>query len=310
MFLFVALALTFVLVPSPVTPSAALTQTGVLSYHAAVPVSDTYPTGEVVTGDPVFTKLLDTLGVSFHYGTDAPRASVRGTARLDAALSTANGWHTTLPMVAPTPLIAGASDLTGTLDLARIHSLTSSVGKATGLDAGTVDVIVSASVRVSVNGDKPVMYKSQLPFQLTALELSLSGAKPSPSSQGPAITSTSALGPTPPTDQTGTALRQIRLGLFAALLLAVGAMVVLWPAGEDDRAVRVAPRVRAVGLQNPNTPRIQLADLTALEDLAECLGCPIVESDRWEAAVTSDALYWAPIPQQPPTEPTAPAQAA
>ncbi|MCU1461321.1 MAG: hypothetical protein JWO37_1396 [Acidimicrobiales bacterium] len=310
----VALGMTFVLAPHPVSPVGGPTQTGALSYHAAVPISDTYPTGTISTGDPVFVKLVQALGVSFHYATDTPPGSVRGTARLDAAVSTVSGWHTTLPMVAPTALVGGAADMNGTLELARIQALATSVEKATGLGFGTLDVDVTASVDVSFNGAKPLLYSSHLPLQLSTLELTLSGVKPSPSPHGPAVTSTVALDP--PSSlarhQPGTVPQQIRLGLLAALILCVGTTVVMWPpsaVSDDDRAGGGAQRVRAVGLQRSNTTRVQLADRAALERLAARVGCPIVDvDDGLSAVVTADSLYWV-APQALPAESGAPVPA-
>jgi signal peptidase I len=225
-----ALAASFALAPPRPPPVAARTQTASFGYRAATPLSDTYPTGEVVTGDPVFTRLVDAVDLTFGYTTDAPRASARGTARLDVALSTPSGWHTTLSVVPPTDLVAGAVDVSGTLDVARIQQLASSVATATGLDAGLVDVIVSASVDLSVDHAKPVTHTSRLPFKLTAFALTMSGPAPTASPKGAGFSTTTPIGhrPTAP-DASAHARRQLRQGLLAALLLSVGTTVVLWP---------------------------------------------------------------------------------
>ena len=56
--LLAALGLSFGL-NSAAANTPAYTQTGVFTYQAHPPVSDTYPTGHVVTGDPVFVKTPD-----------------------------------------------------------------------------------------------------------------------------------------------------------------------------------------------------------------------------------------------------------
>jgi hypothetical protein len=179
----------------------------------------------------VFTYQAHALGVSFHYSTNAPPAAVHGTVRLDAALSDAMGWHSTLPMAAPTPLKAGGVHLAATPDLRRIQSLATSVASQTGLGAVPVNVAVTASTVVAVGSAKPVQYTSQLPFQLTTLELTMAGAKVSPSTHGLAVVSTSPLTPTASvTHHSDAAHRDIRLDLLVLLLLAVAATAVIWPA--------------------------------------------------------------------------------
>ena len=210
--------------------AAAYTQTAVLTYQAKTPVSNTYPTGQVATGDPVFTKLLNRLDVTFHYTTNAPAAAVHGTVRLDAVLSTGSGWHTSLPLVAPTPLTAGEAHMTSILDLSRIQALAASVAKASGVWIGTIDVAVTASGTITVGSATPAAYSTQLPLQLTPVELTLSGATTNPSPQGPAVVSTTPrLIPASPIHHSNGVSHQIRLALLALLLLAVAGTAVVWP---------------------------------------------------------------------------------
>lgn len=227
----VGVALTFA---SP-RPAASATpvrssQTGVLAYHADVPVSDTYPTGTLVTGDPVFTNLLDSIAVSFHYATDAAPASVHGTVGLELDVSAPSGWHTSLPLVAATELVAGTLGVTGTVDLRRILTLADRVAEATGVGAGaTLDVTVIATASVSVDEAEPVAFRSQLPFKLTPLTLTLSGVKPSASPLGPVVSSSTALDVSAPARQSEPAPNRIRLVLLAVLLVCATATLLLWP---------------------------------------------------------------------------------
>jgi signal peptidase I len=269
--LLVALSLSFGL-SSAATNTPAYTQTGVFTYQAHPPVSDVYPTGHVVTGDPVFVRLLTVLGVSFHYSTNAPHTAVHGTVRLDAALSDAMGWRSSLQMVSPTPLKAGSADLTATLDLSRIQSLATSVADQTGLGAVPINVAVTASAVVTVGSAKPVHYTSQLPFQLTNLEATMAGAKASSSTHGLAVVSTSPLTPTASHGSTtGAAHRDIRLGLLALLLLAIAATAVIWPATAEG-ATRDAEYTRIEVLESARpTNQTQLANWDALEQVAHRL---------------------------------------
>lgn len=236
--LLVAVALSFVLASQapPHSVNSMSTQTGVLTYQAKVPLSDTYPTGRIETGDPVFVKLLKTLGVSFQYSTHAPPGAVHGVGWIDAVLSEASGWHTNFSIAPPTPLLAGKVGLTGTLDLVGLQNLADRVAKATGMTSGTLDITVTASTRVTVHGSKPITYSSQLPLELTPLELTLAGAKPSSSTYGPAVTSTVSLSPASPASShpSGSGSDGPRLALLAAFLLCVGATVVAWPTSGDD----------------------------------------------------------------------------
>lgn len=229
----IGVALTFA---SP-RPAASATpvrssQTGVLAYHADVPVSDTYPTGTLVTGDPVFTNLLDTVTVSFHYTTDAAPASVHGTVGMELDVSAPSGWHTRLPLVPATALVAGTSDVTGTVDLHRILALADRVAEATGVGAGaTLDVTVIATADISVDEAEPIAFGLQMPFKLTPLTFALSGVKPSASPQGPVVSSTTALdAPAPaPARQPGPTPNRTRLVLLAVLLVCATATLLLWP---------------------------------------------------------------------------------
>ena len=163
------------------------------------------------------------------------------------------GWHSTLPMVAPTPLKAGGANVAATLDLSRIQSLATSVATQTGLGAVPVNVAVAASAVVAVGSAKPVKYTSQLPLQLTNLEASMAGAKVSPSTHGLAVVSTSPLTRRRRCAPLQRHARDFRLGLLALLLLAVAATAVIWPAATDGGTTRdIAPEpIEAPELANP-----------------------------------------------------------
>lgn len=290
-----ALALSFPLAPAPrVAPAPAkpVNQTGVLTYQAKALVSDTYPTGEIATGDPVFLKLVNTLGVSFHYSTDGPPEAVTGTAHLDAELSNTSGWHTTLPLVAPTPLAAGAADLTGTLDLARIQGLADSVAKATGAGGGVVDVTVTASAAVSLGGAAPKTFTSELPLKLTSVSLTPSSkVTPVPTAHGPGVSSTSPLTtPAKPAPKPADSMHGLRIALVVALLAGLAATALIWPSTPANAGTVRTP---IVGADLAGTARIQIADRGALDALAARLDAPVIESDNgWQAVLAPGVVYW------------------
>lgn len=221
--------------PAASATPARSSQTGALAYHADVPVSDTYPSGRVVTGDPVFTNLLDSITVSFHYTTDASSAEVRGTAGLELTVSAPSGWHRSFPLVPTTELVAGTVDLTAPVDLRLIRALADRVAEATGVGVGaTLDVTVQATASVGVDAADPVAFGLQLPFKLTPLALTLSGVNPSASPlRGPVVSSTTALDEPAPAVRKGPTPNRIRLGLLAVLLLFAMATLLLWPRRAD-----------------------------------------------------------------------------
>jgi hypothetical protein len=247
-FVLIGVALTFAS-PRPAAPAKPVrsSQTGVLAYHADVPVSDTYPTGALVTGDPVFTNLLDSVAVSFRYTTDAAPASVHGTVELELDVAAPSGWHTSLPLVPATELVAGTVDVTGTVDLRRILTLADRVAEATGVGVGaTLDVTVMATASVSLDQADPVAFGLQLPFKLTPLTLALSGVKPSASPLGPVVSSTTAVAAPAPARRSGPTPNRVRLVLLAVLLVCATATLMLWPRRADGVA-------GIVGVTEPRT---------------------------------------------------------
>jgi signal peptidase I len=242
--LLIAVALVYALPSAPAVAAAVPpTQTGSFTYGADVPVSVTYPTGRLATGDPVFTKLLTTIAVTFRYSTTAVSGSVSGTVRLDADLSTPSGWHTTLPLVPPSAMVAGALNVTGALDLAQIQSLATAVAQDTGTGTAAIAVTIRASLSVSIDGAEPVTSTSELPFQLTALELALANVKPTPSPTGPVITTTTPLSTTAadPVHSPADVRHQATLGLLASLVLGVGTTIVIWPSTSIAEPSRSTP---------------------------------------------------------------------
>ena len=273
-------------------PLRVTTQTSALRYQATAPVSQTYPTGEIVTGDPVFTKLVDTVDVSFRYSTDAPAAEVRGTARLDVELSTSTGWQTTIPLVARSPLVDDRADLTKTLDLAAVQRIADEVATETGVGTGPVDIAVVASTTVTVGDAEPVEGRSTLALQLTRQQLLYIGPELHPSVHGPALVTSNPLELGSPVAPPGRGAETLRLPLLMALLLSCGTTAVVWPT-RDGHAAPTA-RIAAMDIVAADRlTRIRLADRAALVRIASSTGTGIVHgNDGWEGVFTPDVLYW------------------
>jgi signal peptidase I len=282
--------------PKPAATAPSPTQTGTLAYGTAVPASETYPTGEIVTGDPVFTKLVNSLPVSFHYDTQAPPATVNGSVQLDAELSTQSGWHSTLPLAPPTPIANGAVNLTGTLDLGVVRDLADRVSQSTGLNNQQVDVAVKATGDITLAGHDPVAYEAELPFKLSTLSLTYSGPAPTPSDHGPVVSKTTPIDDSKPAKPAPADGRKpLSYGLLAALVLASGTTVVLWPSKDDEEVLErlTLTPTDALDLEPGDVTRIRLADRRALDTLAAKIGSPVMRfGETMLVVVAPDALYW------------------
>jgi hypothetical protein len=231
----VALGLSFLVgSPRPAPTPPTFSQTGVLTYHSSTAPSSTYPSGKVVTGDPVFLKLIDRLGISYFYSTDAPASWVRGTVGLSAVVAGQNGWQISLPLVRATPLKAGRLDLTTTLDLARIEAIANQVSESTGTYTGTLTVNVRAVSNISFDGAKPVSSMVDLPLMLSNVELTMSSGSAAQTAHGPAESHTSSLSTVSPPPRRSSSWHTIRVGLIGTLLLLIAATVAAIPSSESD----------------------------------------------------------------------------
>jgi signal peptidase I len=232
----IALVLALTIWPKPAVPvSPHFTQTGDLSYGASAPVSATYPTGRIGTGDPVFLKLVKRVSIMFTYTTDAPPASVRGTARLSAVVSSSDGWHTSLRLARPTAVRAGRARLSGTLDLPALLAVENSVTLATGVYMGELTVTVSAEAKVSFDGTAPVAVSAQLPLTLSPLEMTMSSSRTVQTAHGPAVTATTDLTHAAVPPRPSSAPHEVRLGLVGGLLLLIALTILVLPESSRDQ---------------------------------------------------------------------------
>lgn len=293
--LIVAFALTFVTHTTPASPPPA-TQTGTLGYSAAVPVSETYPSGRLQTGDPIFLRLLTDIGVTFHYSVTGDAGTTGGSARVDVDVSTPSGWRSRLAIAPPAPLKNGKADLAGVLDLGRVQSLTATVSQATGVPLGTISMNIIASVDTERPSASPSNYTIQLPMQLNALEATMANGKLTPSPEGPVVASTEAVGGLHTASRAHPrASQDIRFALLAALMGAAALTVLaghsVAPGTVSRRGVPL--RVRAVDLHFPDSPRIRVAHAETLEELATRFRQPLIEAGKgWSAVIAPNAVYW------------------
>jgi signal peptidase I len=128
----------------------AYTQRAALTYRASVPASPAYPTGELVTGDPVYLALVPALDVAGSYRlTTSAAAALGGTRAVDAVLSTPDGWSRTMPLVPSSPFSGNAFDVTAHLDLAEFTRVIRAVESATQVPIGGYTLTVRFDVHLA-----------------------------------------------------------------------------------------------------------------------------------------------------------------
>jgi signal peptidase I len=123
---------------------------GAFSYRAQAEPGPVYPAGSLTTGAPVFTRLVDTLGVAFRYrlATEAPE-DVHGTIRLDAVVSDTTGWKRTFP-VSPRHTFSGPTARTaGTFDVRAFEDLVTTARQQTAAPFASVSVELRPVVELS-----------------------------------------------------------------------------------------------------------------------------------------------------------------
>ncbi len=299
---FVALALlAFTRASSaPLPASIPYRQSGALSYTANADPGPAYPSGQAVTGDPLFTHVVDKVNLRFGYGfhTDAQHA-IAGKAWLSALVGSTSGWHATLPLGHVTYFRGNHALVTGTLDLssmlALIHRVEASTAvrssytltvmphvSATGTLGGlALHTTFSPPIRFTVNQLEVQPAVSASDSSTGASSASLEG-KPPPS-QFATTTSGSAsgrryqplyvsIGPARVSVATARAIALAGIVLIACALAVI--LVLVRPRRRDETAAiqsRYARLIVPVARvwQEPGVAVIDVADMEALVGIAE-----------------------------------------
>ncbi len=132
------------------THPVAYTQRAAFTYRASVLASPAYPTGNVVTGDPVYLALVPALDVAASYRvTTSAAVALRGTRSVDAVLSTPDGWSRTVRLVPAGPFRGNAFDVTAHLDLAEFARVIRDVAAATHVPIGGYTLTVRLDVHLA-----------------------------------------------------------------------------------------------------------------------------------------------------------------
>jgi signal peptidase I len=154
-------------------------QSGTLSYSANSTPGPTYPGDRAVTGDPLFTHLVNVVDLRFGYLFHAADPhTLRGTASLSATVASSSGWQTTLQLGAPTRFRGDHATATGHLDLASLLALLLRVETMTAVKGSATLTIVP---HVHATGHLAAMplqttFSPQIKFLLSPLELQPAGA--------------------------------------------------------------------------------------------------------------------------------------
>jgi signal peptidase I len=150
------------------------TQRGTFKYTAAAAPSPAYDDGRADTGEPVYLRLANTVGINFAYEFDAEVGAMDGTLALRAELSDGSGWRRTIKLAAPMQFHGAHTEGTATLELPAVEALLAEVRTATGAGASTytVDIIANVAVAGTLHGQRiNSELASQLGFHLDAIRL-------------------------------------------------------------------------------------------------------------------------------------------
>ncbi|HYB22360.1 MAG TPA: signal peptidase I, partial [Solirubrobacteraceae bacterium] len=109
-------------------------QSGTLTYTAQANPGPTYANGVAVTGEPLFTHVINTAELRFAYEFHSPTPSrLDGTAWLDAQIASSSGWQTTLRLGQPTHFQGEHALVSAPLGLSALEQLVRSVQDTTGV---------------------------------------------------------------------------------------------------------------------------------------------------------------------------------
>lgn len=284
-------------------------QSGTFTYSAAAAPGPAYVGDRAVTGDPLFTHVIDAVELRFRYRFHAASMhSLQGTASLYAAIASTNGWRTTLELGRPTyfrgdrALVTARLDLTSLLALLRRFETTTAVGGSYTL---TLVPHVSATGSLDVLPLR-TRFSPRIQFSLNQLEVqpvvsgSLAGGQ---SSASPFARSASGSVTGRRSQPLYLSLEVVRLSVATARAIVLGAIAIVVcallailafvrPRVRDESAVIQARYGRLIVpvarvWQQPGATVIDVADMEALVRIAEHYDRSILH----EAAAAGDAFW-------------------
>jgi signal peptidase I len=249
------------------------------SYTATVPASAAYDGTTVTAPQPVFRTLIDTVDVTYDY------AGRPGKIAVDAQLSTASGWRSTVHLSPAQPLAAEQQGRV-TLDLSALEARAEAAAAVTGIPAGSLTVTVIPRIWMDGGGQ----FAPELPLTLDALTLkpgSEEALTASTSSEQPGTGSgpaqLSALGRSLDVE---TARQASLAAVLLAGVLGLALLVLARRHGPVAEAERIRTRHKNLLLPvlpvalTPGRPVVDVPDIDALATLADRYGLLILHWQR------------------------------
>ena len=303
----------------PTPTSFPYTQGGSFSYSSSTVNGPAYPEGRVVTGDPVFIRLVHDVNVRFAYRFSAAAAHhIAGSASLDATITSSSGWSKTLRLEPPTPFTGDRAVLSGTLALGPLMTVLTTLQKTTEVGG---DYSLSLTPHVAIAGvigsvTAHTIFSTPLSFSLDTLELQpvlssgassttnpVTGAAVNPLSPS---TSGSVTGTVPqpralafgPLSVSVSDARQIAVDGFAlAICLLLGALVLLLRAsgGRGDGVAEILGRYRRSLVRVARAPRPSESELVELGDMETLVRI----AERYDRMILHESMmgadtFWVP----------------
>jgi len=149
-------------------------QSGKFSYSAVATPGPAYPSNLAVTGDPLFTRVLNEVSLRFGYRfASAAKHSLSGKASLSATLTSTSGWNTTFPLGSTTYFHGDHGGISATLNLASLHTLIQSVEKTTRVTGSYTLTIIPHVSATGFLDDVPLSATFSPPLEFSVSELEL-----------------------------------------------------------------------------------------------------------------------------------------
>ena len=151
-------------------------QTLGLGYSGTAAKGAAYPDGKFETGDPVFTRLVDHVGIDLDYAfrTAAAARPVRGTYQVMMKVESTTGLSRSLPLTPARAFSGNRVRGRATLEFAQVRALETRFSNETGLTTSAATVSVGAEVHVNGQIARTPFsdaVTSKLDFQLTGEQL-------------------------------------------------------------------------------------------------------------------------------------------
>ncbi|HZJ05766.1 MAG TPA: signal peptidase I [Nocardioidaceae bacterium] len=256
-------------------------QTMAFSYRTEVPRSAAYDGTMVTSPDPVFRRLAETVDVRFSY------RGRPGTFAVAAKLSTAGGWHSTVPLRPRVSFGSARYTETVRLNLKALEDRAQAAALVTGIPVTQVDIAVVPTVRTVDD----TVFKPELALALTPLQLTLVGDKSSLTDRTSAVEET--LAPAPGMLSIAGRNLSVSTARTLSLILTLGALLAalvlallarLDPPGREGARIRrrYAPiLIQVQPMPSPTgRPVVDVVDFPTLAKLAQRYGLLVMHWSR------------------------------